>query len=220
MLFTLLALSRANEHSSSSLAKFMLGEWIITPNHAKGDSGRLYIEVHENEKRQIMEATLWRDDMNSTEVMTIDNYLLGYYEVEFETDFSGQVYSVHGTRSLLTDFAFQPVPNTITIMTKVKLDANTTMQLTFLNGTYFSAVVAHKGVSLTDEYTIKRADVVDPIATSSSMKRWMYIGLAVVVVQLLLFLCLRCCRSSLNSRIDRVRSEMVIDLDKFHEKTE
>lgn len=219
MLFLSLVAYALADGETPTLGSFIMGEWIIKPKHGKTESGRRYVEIHDNEKRKIIECTIWRDDMNSTEVMTIDNYMLGYYEIEFENDFAGQVYT-GGDRTLVTDFSFQPVPNTMTIMTKAKLDSTRTLQLTFVNATYWTAVVAHKGVSRTDEYIITRMNAVEVGNSKSSLKNWMYIGLAVIAVQLLLFMCLRCCRSNMDARMDRLRSEMVIDLDKVSEVKE
>ena len=211
----LLLCSAALAADGLSMGDFAVGEWSVVPKHGDRDSGVFTAAVTYNERKKVHEATFWKDDVNSSEILPVSDFMAGHFEIEFLTDFAGQVYSMKPTRHLMSKFDFQPVGLDLSVQSRIKLDGGETLQLTFVNGTYFSAVVSRKGTTKTSEYLIVRMESLNGESGQSRLRFWMYIAGLALAIQVFLWLMLRACRSSLDSRFDQIRENMVIDLDEY-----
>ena len=198
-----------------SIGDFAVGEWIATPQYGDTDLDVFSIAVQFNERKKVHEATFWRDNVNSSEILPITDFVAGHFEIEFLSEFTGQIYSLLPSRHLMSNFEFRPVGLTMSVVTRIKLDSGESMQLTFVNGTHFSAAVSRKGTTKAVEYLVVRPSAVTEGSGQSKLKFWLYIGVLALAIQIFLWLMLRACRSNLDDKFDKIRENMVIDLDQY-----
>lgn len=117
-------------------------------------------------------------------------------------------------RALLTTFDFVSAGYSGENITRAKLDNGLSIQVNYVNETAFTAIVAVKSSPVVREYTISKA-VVGKAPNGNKLRFWMWVAVTVVVIQVLLWLLFKACRSSVTSRIDDMRENMVIDLDSY-----
>jgi hypothetical protein len=198
------------------LSALLLGEWsgILRRNSLRFPVPftRFTIEFHPKSDGIITEGSLWRDDLNSTDILPIEHFLFSHFEVEFDSELTGQVFKFQSGRSLLTKFEIRPFISGDAAYTKLTFARSWWIDLTLYNGSYFTAVLSAKESSGTAEYSIARANV--PIAKPERrFGKWSVIGGIVIGIQIIVFWGLKRYNASLTQQLDDLKSQVVIDLD-------
>jgi hypothetical protein len=174
---------------------------------------KLTIEFHPKDDGALLEGTVWRDDVPSSDVLPIESFFVAHLELEFETDFSGRIFTLQPAREFMSSFGFQPIVTGVSFAARLSLPRNWSLDLRLKEGGSFAAVVSTRTSSGTVEYSARKR--VQVAVTGSSRRMWWIFGGIFIGVQLLLFVILRNYRASLTKKIDNLRETVTIDLDRM-----
>jgi hypothetical protein len=200
-----------------SLSTFLVGEWSGTIHRSSLRSpiaiSRFTITFQPKPDSRLTEGTLWRDDLNSTEMLPFDSFLLSHFEISWEGGATGHVFRAEGDKRLLTKFEFQGVMGGVASYAKLSFERKTWVDLTLYNKTYFSAILSTKESSGTAEYFVLRAQVPAVKPRGGNLKKWGAIAAVVIVVEVMMFWGLRRYSAGLTQKIEDLKSQTIIDLD-------
>ncbi|OHT00492.1 hypothetical protein TRFO_32807 [Tritrichomonas foetus] len=208
--------------ANMQIRDFIIGEWDVIeaePEKIKqqGLKPTYSVEFHPNPVTGFIDGSIWNDTINSTDVLGIEDFEVAQLEIEFLTDFNGRIFSLQPKREFMTDFTFQPANMGLSLVTKGKINKNYSFQLSLTNGTFFQMYITSSLSSKVDNlYIVRTAKIATP-STGNKYKILLYIGLIIVLIQIILWIALKCCRSSLDKKISMVQENTVIDLDKYGE---
>jgi hypothetical protein len=198
------------------LSVLIIGEWTgaISRNglHIPDPVSRFTVEFHQKPEIRVTEGSLWRDDLNSTEILPIDAFRLFHFEILWSSEIAGEVFSVGPERSRLTRFEFQGTMSGAAMFAKMSFGREWWLDLTLYNGSYFRAVMSKKQSSGVAEYVIMRA-MVPAVKAGGGLRKWGIIGGIVIVIQIAVFWALRRCNTSLTRQLEELKAQTVIDLD-------
>jgi hypothetical protein len=214
---TMLALLAVFAGSAMKFWDLVQGEWavLMSRNYLRQPNipSKLTVEFHPKDGSALLEGTVWRDDIPSSDVLPIESFFLAHLELEFETDFTGRIFTLQPAREFMSSFGLQPLVAGVSFSARLKLPGNWTLDLRLTEGGQFSAVASTRSSSATVEYSArKRAQVA---VAGSSRRMWWIFGAVFIGVQVFLFIILRNYRASLNKKIDNLRETVTIDLDKI-----
>jgi hypothetical protein len=164
------------------LASLLIGEWSVTVvrNYVRQVDllSRLTFEFHPKSGTPLIEGTVWRDDISSTELLTIDSFLLAHLELEFDTDLAGRIYTIGPTREFMSPFGFQPLVPGVSLSTRIRLLGNWSLDLRLIEGSSFTAIASTRLGAGTIEYVARKRP--KQAVQRSKGGRWLIVGTAVV----------------------------------------
>jgi hypothetical protein len=172
------------------LASLLIGEWSVAAvrNYVRQVDllSRLTIEFHPKSGTSLIEGTVWRDDLSSSELLTIESFLVAHLELEFDADLAGRIYTMGATREFMSPFGFQPLVPGVSLSTRIRLLGNWSLDLRLIEGSSFTAIASTRVGSGTIEYVAKKRpkQSVQP----SHGGWWLIVGaVALVVIGVLLW---------------------------------
>lgn len=219
MIFSLFFFSISEKPKEQfSMKDFIVGEWDVFNSSRILEKGRKLVPdytavMNFNEKSAFLDGIIWKNNINSTEVQPIEDFIVGNVEVVFTSDFGGQVYSLVPERHLMTTFVFTPNLG-FAFSTKGKIDGGHSFHLTLVNGTFFTFILTTPGRTKAQEFIINRARKIEEPPGMPKYVKWLMFGaIGLIIFQVVMWIALKSCKSAIDVKIDQFQRENVIDLD-------
>jgi hypothetical protein len=170
--------------SAVRLGSLLIGEWSVTVvrNYVRQVDllSKLTFEFHPKPGTSLIEGTVWRDDLGSNELLTIESFLLAHLELEFDTDLAGRIYTMGPTREFMSPFAFQPLVPGVSLSTRIRLLGNWSLDLRLIEGASFTAIASTRLGAGTIEYVAKKRP--KQAVRPSKRGRWLIVAAAAALV--------------------------------------
>jgi hypothetical protein len=192
MLILLLELSLGQE---PNLANLILGEWsgrVMHPD-SRVTLKALTIEFHTQQNSTALEATMWRDDVNTRFSLPIDSFFLAHLEVGWRSDLTATIFNMRPERKFLVDLEFHLSPKDA-LYTTNRTVGEIELGVWLFNDTYARGYVKHLGTAEFAVYEMKKRKEIsrgEPAPSGS----WLIVGLATVAIHIALIALLGICRA-------------------------
>jgi hypothetical protein len=176
--------------------RIVLGEWSAT---LLGGTLRmvslpslLTIEFHSVSNSPITEGTFWRDDINTTEFLPIETFLIGHVQVEWESETVGHVFTMQPERRLLTHVDFRQSGSGPVYSAQANLSQQWFFNISVFDPWYVEALVSAAGLRGALHYGVRRATT--PKGSQVDYRSWLFIGIIIATFPISMVGVYRKCR--------------------------
>ena len=203
------------------LMDFIIGEWDVYGNkmdQIRDRNSSLYsVALNRNMSTNFIECSIWNNTVDLRNPAKIDNFEVAQLEVEFLTEYTGRIFSYSNKRNFMTDFSFDQSNFGLILSTKGKINKHYSFQLSLMNGTFFQLLITSTKSSEVKQFFAFRA-IKAPIPKSGTgLSLILYVGVIIVLLQAVLWISLKCCKSSMDKKLAFAQENSIIDLDKYSE---
>ena len=212
----------SHQNPIALLQSLIIGEWQLFSTKNNGGKvdkslSDMTIEIHMDHRYSKLVGSVWNNSKQlEYGVFPVDNGLLGHFVLVFVNELRIDVFADHAERERITTLDLRINPDQ-TIFTKGKAGKKQSFTIRVLNTTAMSVVLTSTGSLGVDEYIAIRSEIPKPEPLFGKYHKYIVIIIIVAIVQFVLWLVLKQCRSALTQQLEEAQGKRLKSIKQHYD---